>query len=89
MKKISRIFNITVALFFAAIVSSRCFAQSPSESASKANNSVNRYMDLMTGVFDFVQRNYVDEVDPEILYKDNPKLCGPVTTSLIAFSLEL
>lgn len=69
MKKISRIFNITVALFFAAIVSSRCFAQSPSESASKANNSVNRYMDLMTGVFDFVQRNYVDEVDPEILYK--------------------
>ena len=47
-----------------------------SQTAPKTNNdnsSYNakkrQYIDLLGSVFDFVHRNYVDEVDPEILYQ--------------------
>ena len=47
-----------------------------SQTAPKANNDSSsynakrrQYIDLLGSVFDFVHRNYVDEVDPEILYQ--------------------
>ena len=47
-----------------------------SQTAPKANNDTSsynakkrQYIDLLGNVFDFVHRNYVDEVDPEILYQ--------------------
>lgn len=68
MKKISRFVNSSLILFFAAVISSQCFAQSSSKTASDSEKSARQYMELMNGVFDFVQRNYVDEVDPVVLY---------------------
>lgn len=69
MKKISRAFNVVIVFLFTAVFASQCFSQSSSESASNTNKKSQKYMELMNGVFDFVQRNYVDELDPEVLYK--------------------
>ncbi len=68
MKKISRFFNILAVYLFTAIFTSQCFAQSSSATASKSSKNSKQYMEMINGVFDFVQRNYVDEVDPEVLY---------------------
>lgn len=68
MKELSRIFNVTVVFLFSTIFASQCFAQSTASSASDLNKKSHQYMEMMNGVFDFVQRNYVDEVDPEVLY---------------------
>lgn len=69
MKKINRFFSSTIFVFLTAIFSSQCFASSTSQTSQNAANQSRQYMELMTGVFDFVQRNYVDEVDPQILYR--------------------
>lgn len=69
MKEISRRFNAVLVFLFTAIFTSQCFAQSPSNTASDINKQSQQYMELMNGVFDFVQRNYVDEVDPAVLYR--------------------
>ncbi len=68
MKKISRFFNILAVYLFTAIFTSQCFAQSSSATASDSSKKSKQYMEMISGVFDFVQRNYVDEVDPEVLY---------------------
>src|SRR5574344_239888 len=57
------------AVFCLTIFTSQCFAQSQTASASDDSSKSRQYMELLNGVFDFVQRNYVDEVDPEVLYK--------------------
>ena len=69
MKKFNRFFSSTIFVFLTAIFSSQCFASSTSHPSQNAANQSRQYMELMTGVFDFVQRNYVDEVDPQILYR--------------------
>lgn len=54
------------AAFFALIIfASQCFAQSSAASAN--TNAAQRYKEMMLWVFDYVQNNYVDEVDPEVL----------------------
>ena len=53
---------ITVSL----LLSSSCFAQSTSNE-TKATSF--QYMKKLNSVFDFVQQNYVDELDPKILYE--------------------
>lgn len=52
--------------FVAAIFSSQCFAQSSAQSAGDASF---QYMKKITAVFDYVQKNYVDEVDAKVLYE--------------------
>ena len=60
----------SVLLFFVIVLfASQCFAQSASNSASEQSSKSRQYMELMSGVFDFVQRNYVDEIDPQVLYE--------------------
>ncbi len=61
---------ISVVLIFLPTVS--VFSQTAPKSGgdSAAYNAKKRqYIDLLGSVFDFVHRNYVDEVDPEILYQ--------------------
>ena len=65
IKRINSILLIFVVAFFA----SQCFAQSASPSANEKTNKSRQYMELMNGVFDFVQKNYVDEIDPQVLYE--------------------
>lgn len=69
MKKIRRVVYSAFTLLFLAIFASQCFAQSSSNSADASSKEAKQYMELMNGVFDFVQRNYVDEVDAAVLYR--------------------
>ncbi len=58
-----------VAFVFLSICASQCFAESSSKSSKDTYTKSRQYMEMMAGFFDYLQRNYVDEVDPEILYK--------------------
>ncbi len=61
--------NSILLIFIIALFASQCFAQSSSPSAKEEANKSRQYMELINGVFDFVQKNYVDEVDPQVLYE--------------------
>lgn len=62
-KRISRAALSFVVLTFA----SQCFAQSSLDSDSKISSF--QYMKKLNSVFDFVQMNYVDDLDPKLLYE--------------------
>ena len=66
-KSNSIVYIFTIILLF-LFVTSQCFSQSKSPSKEEKLKS-KQYMELMNGVFDFVQKNYVDEVEAEVLYK--------------------
>ncbi|WP_191014321.1 S41 family peptidase [Treponema zioleckii] len=70
MKKkfeIGRIFRILSGLLVLTIFTSQCFSQSPAKSTNE--NSARQYGELLSGLLQFVQSNYVDEVDPAVLYR--------------------
>lgn len=61
---------VSLILIFLPTVS--VFSQTahiPSDDSSSYNIKRRQYIDLLGSVFDYVHRNYVDEVDPEILYQ--------------------
>ncbi|MCM1321546.1 MAG: S41 family peptidase [Bacteroides sp.] len=58
-------FAVVFACF--ALLSPAVFAQQSDTDSEKTLLS-RRYLELINSVFSFVQQNYVDEVDPEILY---------------------
>ena len=64
MKKSTRLF----AAFFVLVMfcTTQCFSQS---SASDTKMSSFQYMKKLNSVFDYVQQNYVDELDPKLLYE--------------------
>lgn len=49
------------------LCSFQCFAESSVENDSKITSF--QYVKKLNSVFDFVQQNYVDEIDPKILYE--------------------
>ncbi len=51
----------------AMMMSSSCFAQAKTDTDSKKSSF--KYVKQLNSVFDFVQKNYVDEVDPQVLYE--------------------
>lgn len=64
INKIRRHFYICV-ICISVLFTSSCFGQNSNE--SKATSF--QYMKKLNQVFDFVQQNYVDELDPKILYE--------------------
>src|SRR5574344_852828 len=62
----SRAVAVTVLFFAVSIVSSQCFAQSSVDSQAVSKY---QYIRRISSVFDYVQQNYVDEVDPRVLYE--------------------
>ena len=62
MKKILK--AIAIAFLFCSF---QCFAESSVENDSKITSF--QYVKKLNSVFDFVQQNYVDEIDPKILYE--------------------
>lgn len=62
MKKIFK----AIAIVF-LLCSFQCFAESSVENDSKITSF--QYVKKLNSVFDFVQQNYVDEIDPKILYE--------------------
>ena len=84
----------TFALLFLSLVSPAVFAENKDDKAKAAE----RYQQMFQYVFNFVQSNYVDEVDPKVLYAGAMKgmldaLGDPYTTyigtdSLLGTSLK-
>ncbi len=62
MKKIIKVLAAAILL-----CSAQCFAESSVENDSKITSF--QYVKKLNSVFDFVQQNYVDEIDPKILYE--------------------
>ncbi|UKI53575.1 MAG: hypothetical protein L6V86_00365 [Treponema sp.] len=52
--------------FIISVFSSQCFAQSPANSSSSKKFA---YLNKFDSMFQFVLQNYVDEVDPKVLYE--------------------
>ena len=65
-KKIIRAAYAAFSFLILAFSASQCFAQSESVDGSL---SAFQYMRKLNSVFEFVQQNYVDEVDPKVLYE--------------------
>ena len=68
-KQIRQVFATFCALFFLTIGASQCFAKSTADTADSDTEKNRQYMELINSVFDYVQRNYVDEVDGKTLYE--------------------
>ena len=62
MKKILKVIAVAFLL-----CSFQCFAESSVENDTKITSF--QYVKKLNSVFDFVQQNYVDEIDPKILYE--------------------
>jgi carboxyl-terminal processing protease len=61
------VLQITFFTFIVAVFSSQCFSQSSVSDSVALKKS--QYKKKIEWVFDYVQDNYVDEVDPEVLYE--------------------
>lgn len=59
-------FNLFFLFFIISVFSSQCFAQSPANSSSSKKFA---YLNKFDSMFQFVLQNYVDEVDPKVLYE--------------------
>lgn len=66
-KKIFRRIVVVAAIFISILCASVCFAQSKNKTDQKVSGF--QYMKRINSVFDFIQENYVDEVDPSVLYE--------------------
>ncbi len=55
-----------LSFFVISICASQCFAQSSADTNRTSNF---QYLKMFNSVFEFVQQNYVDEVDPKVLYE--------------------
>lgn len=67
-KKIIYVFTILSSMVF----SSSCFAKSPESSdstTSSKSRETKQYERTLNQIFEFVQENYVEEVDPRVLYE--------------------
>ena len=60
-----KIIKVMAAAFL--LCSFQCFAESSVENDTKITSF--QYVKKLNSVFDFVQQNYVDEIDPKILYE--------------------
>lgn len=59
-----------IVLLISISTSSSCFAQGNSDKTTPdTKTSSFQYMKRLNSVFDFVEQNYVDEIDPKILYE--------------------
>lgn len=55
-----------LSAFILSVLASQCFSQSSIKDDRVSNF---QYLKRFNAVFDFVQQNYVDEIDPEVLYE--------------------
>jgi len=67
-KKSIKIFICSFAFFGLVVIASQCFAQSGASTSDQQMTS-RQYMQQLYSVFDFVERNYVEEVEPKVLFE--------------------
>lgn len=65
---LSRKFTKILAVFFLTITTSQCFSQSSTNSANVRKDQDKRNLDIINSLYYYIQQNYVDDVDPEVLY---------------------
>lgn len=58
-----------LALFLLTIGASQCFAKSPSVTADPRTEQERKYLEIISGLYYYIQQNYVEEVDPAVLYE--------------------
>lgn len=63
---LKRKFNLFISFLAISIFSSQCFAQSSTNSVSSKKFA---YLNKFDSIFQFILQNYVDEVDPKVLYE--------------------
>ncbi len=88
MKKhvsLARRLTILFGFLVLSVISSQCFAESSSESSKNADSK--KYLGQFSSLYDWIQKTYVDEVDPAVLYRGALKgmlseLADPYTTYL-------
>lgn len=68
MKRFEKL-TVVLTYFVLSIFSSQIFAQSASSTANQNKVSSFQYMKRINSVFEFLQQNYVDELDPKLLYE--------------------
>lgn len=69
MKFNRKSFLLIINVFFLSIFASQCFAQSYTDSADSDKQMQKRYAAAITQVFSYIQNNYIDEIDPKVLYE--------------------
>ena len=57
------------ALFLLSLFTSQCFAQSTSRSSEINTSKQRQYLDVINQLYYFIQQNYVEEIDPLVLYE--------------------
>ena len=67
MKVFKKYFFITVNTILLSVFASQCFAKSQSATADSSQS--NKYLGIINQLYYFIQQNYVEEVDPQILYE--------------------
>lgn len=67
MKIVKKYFLVAVNTIILSIFASQCFAQSQSATADKKKDR--EYIKIINQLYYFIQQNYVEEVDPQILYE--------------------
>ena len=60
---------MTFWLFLVVIGASQCFAQSQTGSADLKSVRNRQYLEIINSLYYYIQQNYVEEVDPEVLYQ--------------------
>ncbi|MCQ2248097.1 MAG: S41 family peptidase [Treponema sp.] len=69
MNLIKKYIVLPVNILIVSIFASQCFAQSQTPSADIQQQKTNSYLSIINKLFYFIQQNYVEDVDPQILYE--------------------
>lgn len=69
LQNVKKTLRTAVGFFLLTIGSSQCFAQSQTGSADLKSVRNRQYLEIINSLYYYIQQNYVEEVDPEILYQ--------------------
>lgn len=67
--KIRKFFDSLSVFILVSIITSQCFAQSPAASQKKEEIENRKYLEVINSLYYYIQQNYVDDVDPQLLYE--------------------
>lgn len=69
MKLVKKYFITVANVLILSIFTSQCFAQSQSATADSVKAQNGKYLGIINQLYYFIQQNYVEEVDPQVLYE--------------------
>ena len=69
VKAVKNAFVMAAELLLLTIGASQCFAQSQSGTSSVRSVKERQYLEIINSLYYYIQQNYVEDVDPEVLYQ--------------------